>query len=111
VDGSTRHKTGHINGLKAAPAANTSNPKYKHEDVKAQPYGKTAVVNYKLALSETDATGKDSQPQQFRVTVVWVKDGNNWKTAAAYSSLIMPANQNPNQPNKQPTTQTNRPGK
>ena len=60
-----------------------------YEDVKANVYGKAAVVNYRLIVKGRDKDGKD-YISRYRNTVVWVKQQGHWRMAAIHVNRIRP---------------------
>src|SRR5262245_28797208 len=63
-------------------AATNPDATYDYSDVTVNNYGDAAVVNYRVRFRYPAAVG------QFRVTVVWVKQGDAWKTATFHYSAL-----------------------
>jgi len=83
--GNIQTKTQYINSLKERTPSKTDQIKY--DDVRVNTYGNTAIVNYVVTFS--NSSEKDTPPRKYRNTVVWVKQGNDWKTAATHASAFL----------------------
>ena len=60
--------------------ASITNASVAYEDVVVHRYGETAVVNYRVRFSYT------ARANEFRVTVVWVRKANTWRTVTFHWS-------------------------
>jgi hypothetical protein len=59
-----------------------TNASIAYEDVVVRRYGETAVVNYRVRFGYTGRTN------EFRVTAVWVRHANTWRTVTFHWSPI-----------------------
>lgn len=69
------------------PAAVASVQVINYEDFKVRVYGKTAVVNYVLAVSDKDKDGKD-YVNRYRMSAVWIKQKGDWRLANIHATRV-----------------------
>ena len=64
--------------------ASITNASVDYADVVVHRYGETAVVNYRVRFGYT------ARANEFRVTVVWVRKANTWRTVTFHWSSMQP---------------------
>jgi uncharacterized protein (TIGR02246 family) len=86
ADGSVYDKKKFIDEIKADTSA-PPQQKLEYENFKARVYGKTALVNYTLAVSGKDKNDKD-YTNRYRMSVTWIKQKGAWRIANFHSTRV-----------------------
>jgi ketosteroid isomerase-like protein len=75
-------KSEFITLVKDAKNAPSAPPVVKYDEILVRDLGNAAAVNYRVTFQTKDSAGKE-ETGRFRALVVWVKQGNQWRIAAA----------------------------
>lgn len=86
ADGALYDKRKFLDEIKA-DAEPTTVQTLEYENFTARAYGKTAIVNYVLAVSSADKDGK-ATVGRYRMSVVWVKTKGAWRIANFHSTRV-----------------------
>ncbi len=87
ASGAVYDKKKFLDEIKADAESSSPAQKLDYENFTARSYGKTAIVNYTLAVSSADKEGKPTV-SRYRMSVVWVKNKGAWRIANFHSTRV-----------------------